>query len=105
MSDWNGLLSDMTATLRDTFGEPVLYERGETGETFEVVAIFDPAHELLDTAGGVPVSSRIPVLDVRVADIGGEPEHDDFVTVRGTRYRVLDAVPSSSGMMKCHLRK
>lgn len=111
--NWGGLLDGLTATVRDTFGEPVLYQRANDGPAYEITAIFDPDFEALAANGSQEVVGRIPVLDVRLADIGGgEVKQEDRVTFlapgtprTGKTYKVLQALPSSSGMMKAHLRK
>lgn len=109
MTDWHGLLDDMTATVRDTFGEavPVVYTRTETGEVKDdLTAIFDYSHEALEAGGSLPTTARIPVLDVRNADLGFEPLPDDRVVInKHGSFRVIDTYPSSSGMTKLHLRK
>lgn len=105
--NWSGHLEGLTATVVETFGVPVLYVRAETGETFEdIEAPFDPSHEPFNVGGSVEVSARVPVIDVRLSDIGGhEPEEDDRVTIDGVTYRVVDTQASSSGMMKAQLRR
>ncbi len=105
--DWNGLLDGMTDIVRDTFGQAVSYSRFETGITYpNIEAIFDPSFETTEVGGSVPVTIRIPVLDIKLSDIGGlEPKQDDQAVINATTYRVIKALPSSSGMMKAHLRK
>ncbi len=108
--DWRGLLDGMTATVRSTFGEPVRYfidpEENPDDEPRLVTGIFDPDFKALEAGGTLMTTSRIPVLDVSVAEIGHEPvDGVDEVEVAGVRYRVLAAHPSSSGMTKLHLRR
>lgn len=107
--DWSGLLDDMTGVVRDTFGEVVaiIYKRGETGEIKpDLTAIFDYEHVGLEAGGRVPTTSKIPVLDVRNADLGFEPLPDDEVTISGFgSFRVIDTFPDSSKNTKLHLRK
>lgn len=108
MTDWAGLLDDMTAIVRDTFGEAVsvVYKQAETGETKAIKAIFDYNREGLEAGGTVIVPGRIPVLDVRNADLGFEPSSDDEVTIAGFgNFRVIDTYPDSSKNTKLHLRK
>ncbi|WP_127076011.1 head-tail joining protein [Rhodomicrobium lacus] len=103
---WKGLLDDMTAAVRDTFGQAVTYTRAATGEVFDIVAPFDPAYASVEAGGSIPVTITRPVLDIRIADIGGhEPEQDDTALIGERLYRVIDAEASSSGMIKAHLRK
>ncbi|MER9393892.1 MULTISPECIES: hypothetical protein [unclassified Mesorhizobium] len=107
--DWSGLLDGMTEVVRDTFRESVLviYKRFETGEIkADLAAIFDYEHVGLEAGGRVPTTSKIPVLDVRDADLGFEPMPDDEVTVSGFgSFRVIDTFPDSSKNTKLHLRK
>lgn len=108
MTDWHGLLDDMTAIVRDTFGEAVsvAYWRAETAAITPITAIFDYEREGLDAGGTLTVASRIPVLDVRNADLGFEPLPDDEVTISGHGvFRVIDTYPDSSKNTKLHLRK
>lgn len=108
MTDWFGLLDGMTATVRDTFGEPVpvSYRRPSTGFTKDITAIFDYGHEALEAGGGVSATSKIPVLDVRDADLGFPPAADDEVTIAGFgSFRVIDKYPSSAKTTLLHLRK
>lgn len=108
-TDWDGLLGGMTGVIRDTFGKAAIYTRAATGEVFEIVAPFDPAYSQSDAGGSLSVTVTRPVVDIRIADIGGhEPEQDDTARIGGAGgvlYRVIDVEPSSSGMMKAHLRK
>lgn len=113
--DWNGLLAGMTATVRDTFGEPVSYwkfgtptdqwitERVDGGP---LTGIYDPDSAALAAAGGdVPLNSTMQVLEMRVADLGFSPDEEDRAIVQGRTYRVVAVFPSSSGMVKLQLRK
>lgn len=101
---WDGLLEDMTDTVAEFFGKPVLYTR-EGGETVEIVAVFDPEYVLQDAKGGVGASSTITVLDVRDRDIGGPPRSMDSVEIDGVRYEVSHPIPSTSGMTKAVLKR
>lgn len=103
--DWNGLLDGMTATVRDTFGEPVSYTREETGETIELVGIFDPDFKEVTAGGAMPTLSKVPVLEVRVDDVGADPVQGDRVVIKGKAYIVAAPWPSSSGMVKLQLRR
>lgn len=95
----------MTTILVDTFKEPFVYVRAETGQIVNGFGIFDYDHQPLDTNASLGVSGRVTVLDVRLADLGFTPAKRDAVTVAGTEYVVNEKYPSSSGMMKLHLRK
>ncbi|MBZ9820193.1 hypothetical protein [Mesorhizobium sp. CA4] len=107
--DWHGLIDDMTGIVRDTFGEAVavIYRRAETGEIkSDLIAIFDWEHAELQAGGKVSTTSRIPVLDVRNADLGFDPLPDDEVTIAGQgSFRVIDTFSDSTKNTKLHLRK
>lgn len=106
MSNWPGLLDAMTAIVRDTFGEPVSYVRARDGTQVEATAIFDPDHESVNLAqGSVPVSTVRPVLDIRRADLGFDPEQGDTVTVQARKYRVVDVEPTSAATFRLHLHR
>ncbi|RWQ35844.1 MAG: hypothetical protein EOS20_17375 [Mesorhizobium sp.] len=107
--EWDGLLDSLTAVVRDTFRESVfvIYKRTETGAIkTDLAAIFDYSPEALEAGGSLPTRSRIPVLDVRNADLGFEPLPDDEVTISGHGvFRVIDTLRDSSKNTKLHLRK
>lgn len=105
---WRGLLDDLTDTVSEAFGEPVLYWRaGKTdGPPIEVAeAVFDPAFHESDAGGKVSVGTVIPVLDIRDRDIGGPPAETDECEIEGVRYVVRSLIPSTSGMTKAVLRR
>lgn len=95
----------MTTVLVGAFKEPFVYVRTETGQVVNGFGIYDIDHLPLDTNAALGVAGRVTVLDVRVADLGFTPAKRDQVTVGGIEYVVNERYPSSSGMMKLHLRK
>ena len=111
--DWNGLLDGMTGLIRDTFGEPYSYTRVSTGEVITESVVtgepltppFDPTYSFEQDGTALSVGATIPVLDVKLSDLGFVPATKDEVTVGGTAYIINAKIPSSSGMMKLHLRK
>lgn len=106
--DWTGLLDILAENVTGTFGEPVFYTRVVDGypeaET-EIRAVFDPDFALTDPGPGNGVNSRVPVIDVRNSDIGGEPSEGDIAIVQGIAYEVTAVHPSSSGMTKAQLKR
>jgi len=102
--DWNGLLDAMTATVRDTFGEPVSYVRSD-GQAVEITGVYDPDYKPVEVGGTMQTLSNRIVLDVREADIGLPATTDDTLRVKGRRFRVMAIWPSSSGMVKLELRR
>lgn len=111
--DWTGLLDGMTDLVRDTFGEPFTYTPQATGVTLThsvatgspLIAPFDPSHEPLDAGTAIGIAGRIAVIEIKLSDIGVDPMKKDGVTVAGKSWEVNEKFPSSSGMMKLHLRK
>lgn len=111
--DWNGLLDGMTGIVRDTFGEHFTYTRLETGETLthsvvtgeELRGVFDPTYSPAQDGTALTVSATVPMLDIKLSDLGFVPATKDQLTVGGANYQVNDKIPSSSGMMKLLLRK
>lgn len=111
---WDGLLSSMTATVRDTFGEPVSYWKfgtptaqwiTQTVDGAPLMGVYDPDHASLEAGGDVGVNATMQILEMRVADLGFTPDEEDRVIVQGTTYKLVNVFPSSSGMRKLHLRK
>jgi len=70
---WRDLLDNMTLEVRDTFGQTIAYPRKETGEVFEIPAVFDIAYQLSDAGGNVATNIPIKEVDIRLGDIGGKP--------------------------------
>lgn len=110
--DWNGLLDGMTRLIADTFPEPISYYRVSTDTTHTVTVtgapltgVFD--YEAVETREGASlgVNNRQTVVDIRLADLGFEPESKDRVEIAGKTYDVLTKHPTTSGMMKLYLRK
>ena len=89
---------------RDAFGTTVLY-RPQVGDPVTITAIFHAEHAEAGLAGGVPVTTTAPVLDVLLADLPAEPEEGDTLTVTGTDYRVVDIRTDGMGGAKLILHR
>ncbi len=74
---------------RDSFGRPVVYT-APGGERVELDAIYTQRHKRVSYRDGAPVTTIAPAIDVRHADIGGEPEAGGTVEVMGRIYRIVD---------------
>lgn len=103
--NWTGLLEGLTATVRETFGQPVVYSRRNDGPVYTVTGIYDPDYLLQEGGGKVGGTARITVVDLVDADIGGPPDEGDGVLVAGISYTVASIIPTSSGMTKARLRR
>lgn len=110
--DWDQLLDDMTATIAETFPKRIIYTRvdgtthTETPDGKPLTGVFD--YQAVESRDGASlgITNRQTILDVRLADLGFDPETRDTVSVDGEgSFTVLAKYPSSSGMMKLHLRK
>ena len=89
---------------RDAFGTTVLY-RPQVGDPVTITAIFHAEHAEAGLAGGVPVTTTAPVLDVLLADLPAEPEEGDTLTVTCTDYRVVDIRTDGMGVAKLILHR
>jgi hypothetical protein len=104
MSGWDDLAAMAGAAARDTFGTTVLY-RPQVGDPVTIVAIFHAEHAEAGLAGGVPVTTTAPLLDVLLTDLPVEPEEGDTLTVAGSDYRVVDIRTDGMGGAKLILHR
>jgi hypothetical protein len=83
-----------------TFGEPITYTPAG-GSPIAISGVFDPAytHVTLNDSG-IPFTSILPVLGIRMLVLPQAPEQDDLVTARGLNYIVRDALPDGRGHYK-----
>jgi len=99
------LTRSMTATVLDTFGEPVrLHLEGQEPD-LPGRGVFTAAHQEVDASTGVAVSMVQPVLEVRQADLPSAPTDGDAVTVQGQRYLIVEVRPDGHGLLKLLLHK
>ena len=104
MTGWDDLAAMVGGAARDAFGTTVLY-RPESGDPVTITAIFHAEHAEAGLAGGVPVTTTAPVLDVPLADLAVEPEEGDTLTVAGSDYRVVDILTDGMGGAKLILHR
>jgi len=103
---WRSLLDNMTLEVRDTFGQTIIYTRKETGEVFEILAVFDITYQLSEAGGNVATNIPVREVDIRLCDIGGKPpKQGDTVLIDGAQYLVKNVKQSTSGMVKAVLRE
>ena len=104
MPGWDDLAVVVGGAARDAFGTTVLY-RPQVGDPVTITAIFHAEHAEAGLAGGVPVTTTAPVLDVLLADLPAEPEEGDTLTVTGTDHRVVDIRTDGMGGAKLILHR
>lgn len=68
-------------------------------------AVFDTAHIAVDPETGAPISSRNPVLGVRLVDLPKEPTSRDRVLARGVLYQISDVQPDGVAGVTIILKK
>ncbi|WP_413154919.1 hypothetical protein [Bartonella sp. cb54] len=113
---WHRLLKKMVEDVRNSFGQPVIYTRKETEQSFEITAIYGIKHS--ESEAGSRTRTTIPKkeLDVCINDIGGvPPKLQDSVVVMSPEnneaapsqehFFVADVQASESGMYKLILRE
>ena len=104
MPGWEDLAAMVGGAARDAFATTVLY-RPEGGAAITIAAIFHAEHAEAGLAGGMPVTTTAPVLDVLLADLPVEPEEGDTLTVTGSDYRVVDIRTDGMGGAKLILHR
>ena len=104
MPGWDDLAVMVGGAARDAFGTTVLY-RPESGDPVTITAIFHAEHAEAGLAGGVPVTTTAPVLDLLLADLAVEPEEGDTLTVDDNDYRVVDVRADGMGGAKLILHR
>ncbi|ENN91138.1 head-tail joining protein [Bartonella bovis] len=79
---WYGLISQMVEDVRDTFGQPIIYTRKKTGQSFHITAIYSIKHAEQEAGGRVKTTIPRKELDVCINDIGGVlPELGDCIVI------------------------
>ncbi|ENN90815.1 head-tail joining protein [Bartonella schoenbuchensis] len=105
---WYGLLSQMIEDVRDTFGQPVIYTRKKTGQSFHIIAIYSIKHAEPEAGGRVKTTIPRKELDVCINDIGGVlPELGDRIVLLASQenFSVANVQASESNMYKLILRE
>lgn len=95
MIDWD---SKVLAPLENVFGELVQFTPA-AGAGFQVTGVFDEAYKEIDLAGGMGVTSVMPVLGVRLSQFPSPPLQGDQLTILRTAatYVVKEVRPDSHG--------
>ena len=100
---WSTTADAATVACRDTYGTTVTYAP-PAGAPASITAILDEAHESITLdAGGTPVTTTRPVLDVRLADLAVVPVRGGSVVSAGTTYEVTDVQIDGQGGARLYL--
>ncbi|AQX19654.1 MULTISPECIES: hypothetical protein [unclassified Bartonella] len=105
---WHGLLSQMIEDVRNTFGQPVIYTRKKTGQSFHITAIYSIKHAEQEAGGRVKTTIPRKELDICINDIGGvQPELGDHIVLLASQenFSVANVQASESNMYKLILRE
>ncbi len=96
------LVSSAHDTIKRTFGEEVTFEP-LSGGSFVVLGIYNDRHTFVDPDTEQLVSSNIPTLGVKLADLTQAPSKGDVAVVRGKRYVVRDNREDGEGWLHLFL--
>jgi hypothetical protein len=90
------LMADAMDTLKETYAETVTYHP-KVGRSYEINAIFDESHSVIDTSGAVPFEGVKPVLSIATRDLRESnramPKRGDEITIRGKKYNIAEIMP------------
>lgn len=103
--DWDSLvLAPAHAIFGEASGAIVYTPQGHSAFTL-TGGVFDAAYREIDQLGGVPVSSTMPVLGVRLAvfPTGIAPAQSDTLTIGGVSFVVREVRPDGHGEAKLML--
>jgi hypothetical protein len=85
------------------FGEPVVYT-AMNGSVVDIDGIFDEAYKQTDIAGGTGVTTELPMVGVRLSDMGTVfPVQGDHCMIRGHFYVVREVQIDGKGSAKLSL--
>jgi hypothetical protein len=111
MRNWDEMVHRAMRVAETAFGRNVTFQYGgpvTPGETapepVTLRAVFDEAHEQIDTSGGVPINTTNPICDVRRGDLPWQPDQGDTLIVDGKAYTVVDVQPDGAGTDRLILR-
>lgn len=102
MPPFSDLESIVHETIKDTFGETVIYEPS-TGGGYDLQGVFNNRHIAIDPDTEQTVSSNINTLGVKLADMQNPPKKGDFVTIRDVKYKVRDTQEDGEGWVNLFL--
>ncbi len=99
--DWDG---NVLAPLFDIFGQAVTYAPA-AGASFPITGVFDEAYREVDLAGGMAVTTDMPVMGVRLAEFTVPPAQGDTLTVDSLNwvFIVKECRPDGHGYAKLML--
>ena len=105
MNDWENASEALHASCRDAFGAPVIFTPAG-GIPTTIIGIFEEARDVASVdAVGIPVASRKPVLEARMADFPSTPQAGDGVSVDGDGYSIVDVQPDGHGWVALIFKK
>lgn len=110
MSRFSSLYNRMAGHLVRTFGDPVTYIP-RAGSAYEIAVtdgaggIFEAVTQLVDPDTGAVVISQQPNIYLRLADLRGEPQNGDRLTVNGVTYKILEPQLDGQGGITLRLQK
>ena len=104
MTLWQSMTRAVLGASMSTFGELVTLRPAREYQQ-DVQGIFRAQHSEISLGDGA-ISSAMPELDLRAADVVGPPmKQGEEVLVRDVRYRVDDVQPDGEGGVKLKLRR
>lgn len=88
-------------------GYPVPVYTPAAGAPFALDGVFDRGYREIDQLTGVPISTAMPVLGVRLAQFpaGVTPQPNDHLTIRGVTYLVREVRPDGHGHARLMLSR
>jgi len=92
----------------DTFGtdmDGMFTYMPKKGTSYKVRGIFDNEYQEADPNIEAGVTSVIPVLGVKLAELKEYPIKDDKALVKGVLYRIIDVRKDTNGGAKLYLHK
>lgn len=101
MIDWD---AHVLAPLEGVFGEAVTYTPA-VGLPFQISGVFDEAYREVELAGGLGMTSEMPVLGVRLSQFSVAPKQGDQLTIQRTAatYAVKEVRQDGHGAAKLML--
>lgn len=97
-------VGDLLSKAVCAFGEDVRY-RSKAGGTIKLRAIFDNEYQVVDPNTDTVVSSNVPRLGIKLADLPFKPIQGDQVTIGSTLYKVIDSQEDGQGGASLLLHK
>ena len=87
MSDWSTIDAAANAVMQETFGEPVVYQRVQSGQlSGDPVTIAAIRHARVPAESGA--AANVEEISVNPADLPHFPQRGDWVTAWGSQFVV-----------------